>query len=104
MKPPSEKSGGGFRFFTAPIHQSLESSCRVDQGDFRLRSPVEPGADLQADAPRRADMVPSLRTHAAVIKRLRIFLSSPGDLIATREIAALTVAGSATDLSHFLRR
>jgi hypothetical protein len=38
-----------------------------------------------------------------VIKHLRIFLSSPGDVIATREIAALTIERLAQDYARFFR-
>jgi hypothetical protein len=38
-----------------------------------------------------------------VITRLRIFLSSPGDVVATREIAALTIERLAQDYARFLR-
>ena len=40
---------------------------------------------------------------AAVIRRLRIFLSSPGDVIATREIAALTIERLAQDYARFFK-
>ena len=36
-----------------------------------------------------------------MIKRLRIFLSSPGDVVATREIAALTIERLAQDYARF---
>ena len=38
-----------------------------------------------------------------MIKQLRIFLSSPGDVIATREIAALTIERLAQDYARFFR-
>jgi WD40 repeat protein len=38
-----------------------------------------------------------------VIRRLRIFLSSPGDVTATREIAALTIERLAQDYARFFR-
>ena len=38
-----------------------------------------------------------------MIRRLRIFLSSPGDVIATREIAALTIERLAQDYARFFR-
>ena len=44
-----------------------------------------------------------LRRRAAVIRRLRIFLSSPGDVVATREIAALTIERLAQDYARFFR-
>ena len=44
-----------------------------------------------------------LRRPAAVIRRLRIFLSSPGDVIATREIAALTIERLAQDYARFFK-
>jgi WD40 repeat protein len=40
---------------------------------------------------------------AAVIRRLRIFLSSPGDVTATREIAALTIERLAQDYARFFK-
>ena len=40
---------------------------------------------------------------AAVIRRLRIFLSSPGDVSATREIAALTIERLAQDYARFFK-
>ena len=48
-------------------------------------------------------MDPDPGMHAAMIKRLRIFLSSPGDVIATREIAALTIERLAQDYARFFR-
>ena len=38
-----------------------------------------------------------------MIRRLRIFLSSPGDVIATREIAALTIERLAQDYARFFK-
>ena len=58
--------------------------------------------DSRAPEPRRASMI-ELRRPAAVIRRLRIFLSSPGDVIATREIAALTIERLAQDYARFFK-
>ena len=74
----------------------------AELGEYRLRSFDEPCRLFQLAGPGLAGAFPPLRTRTAVSKRVRIFLSSPGDVRAAREIAALTVERLAQDYArHF---
>ncbi len=81
--------------------QSLAPFHLADLGEYRLRSFDEPGHLYQLAGPGLAGAFPPLRTRTAVSKRIRIFLSSPSDVRAAREIAALTIERLAQDYARF---
>ncbi len=84
-------------------NQSLAPFHLADLGEYRLRSFDEPCHLFQLAGPGLAGTFPPLRARAAVSKHLRIFLSSPGDVGAAREIAALTIERLAQDYARFFK-
>lgn len=84
-------------------HKSLAPFHLADLGEYRLRSFDQPCRLYQLAGPGLAGAFPPLRVRAAMRKRLRIFLSSPGDVRAVREIAALTIERLAQDYARFFR-
>jgi WD40 repeat protein/class 3 adenylate cyclase len=81
--------------------QTLAPFRLADLGEYRLRSFDEACHLFQLVGPGLAGAFPPLRTRTAVSRRVRIFLSSPGDVRAAREIAALTIERLAQDYARF---
>lgn len=87
----------------ALAHRSLGPYHLADLGEYRLRSFEQPCRLYQLAGVGLAGSFPPLRVRAAVRKRLRIFLSAPGDVRTEREIATLTIERMAQDYARFFK-